>query len=68
MDKTQLLQYYFQNNILSCLKLSETATHGWYSREELKKIGHETECEAEPKGDPSPVEQQLRNSQYILTL
>lgn len=49
MDKTQLLQYYLQNTILSCLKLSETATHGWCSREELKKTGHETECEAEPK-------------------
>lgn len=68
MHKAQILQYYFQNTILRCPRLSETSTHGWYSREELKKTGHETEYATEPKGDPSPVEQQLGDSQYILTL
>lgn len=68
MNKTQLLRYYFQRTILSCFKLSETSTNGWCSREELEKTGHETEYETEPKGDPSRVEQQLADSQYILTV
>lgn len=67
MNRAQPLQHCFQNTILSCPRLSESSMHGWSSREEFK-TGQETECEAQPKGDPSFMEQQLEDSQYILDL